>query len=285
MKAPTQSLPASILTKQQYKSFGPRAISGYGPGAALWVHVRYDDNCGNGHNTFAITGTVKAPRPKGHRGHWNNNVSGGCLHEEIARVFPELAPLIKWHLTSSDGPTHYVANTLYHASDSQTPGKAVGTPTQFEERVHFAGFPMTFKASKALREWMKTNPDVSALEPVPVPYVKRQGETYDFKPKYTLTGLPVEKWHESPFDDERSAWEWIAAMGCGWQFIQTPTVWIQAKERDLDSARSSAVWPEATNEELCQDAETLKAALLARLPALMEEFQKAMTSDPLNFVY
>ncbi len=107
----THELPVSILTKQQYKSFGPRAIAGYGPGAFITAKVRYDDECNNGHNSFAITADVVTPASK-RRG---DIQAGGCLHDEVARVFPELAPFIKWHLTSSDGPMHYVANTVYHA--------------------------------------------------------------------------------------------------------------------------------------------------------------------------
>jgi hypothetical protein len=38
------------------------------------------------------------------------------MHEELAVVFPELAHLTKWHLVSTDGPMHYIANTTYHAS-------------------------------------------------------------------------------------------------------------------------------------------------------------------------
>lgn len=41
--------------------------------------------------------------------------SGGCIHDEVAKHFPELAHLIKWHLSSTDGPMHYVANTVYWA--------------------------------------------------------------------------------------------------------------------------------------------------------------------------
>lgn len=76
----------------------------------LTAHVRYDDSCGNGHNSFAITGDVVTPASKRR----NGIEAGGMLHEEIERVFPELAPYLKWHLTGSDGPMHYVANTLWH---------------------------------------------------------------------------------------------------------------------------------------------------------------------------
>jgi uncharacterized protein Usg len=93
-------------------------IEGYGKGAALWVTIRFDDECGNGHNTFAITGDVRVPRKR-------DIVAGGCLHDEIAKVFPELEKFIKWHLCATDGPMHYVANTVYHASDKDHNGREI----------------------------------------------------------------------------------------------------------------------------------------------------------------
>ena len=70
--------------------------------------IRFNDDCKNGHQSFAITGEVYE---KGQR----EAVAGGCLHEDIATHFPELAPFIKWHLTSTDGPLHYLANSMYWA--------------------------------------------------------------------------------------------------------------------------------------------------------------------------
>lgn len=43
------------------------------------------------------------------------DVAGGCMHDEVAEHFPEFAPYIRWHLTSLDGPMHYLANAIYHA--------------------------------------------------------------------------------------------------------------------------------------------------------------------------
>jgi hypothetical protein len=99
------------LTKHQIKTYGPKPISGYGTGAQITATVRHDDRCGNGHNTFSVTAEVRIP---GRR----DIEAGGCMHKEIAKHFPELAPFIKWHLTSTDGPMHYTANTLYHAKQS-----------------------------------------------------------------------------------------------------------------------------------------------------------------------
>jgi hypothetical protein len=55
----------------------------------------------------------------------------------------------------------------------------------------------------------------------------------------------------------------------------------EGKECDLEAARESAIWPEATDEELI--AEGLEYRLLARLPGLMHEFKEAVES--LGLVY
>lgn len=70
------------------------------------VYVRYDDRCKNGHNTFSITGDIFE------NGLW---FSGGCLHKDVVENFPEFEHLIKWHLCSSDGPLHYIENSMYWA--------------------------------------------------------------------------------------------------------------------------------------------------------------------------
>jgi len=74
-------------------------------GDRLVATIRYDDECGNGHNSFAITCDLYNKR-----GQWE---AGGCLHDQFIKAFPEYAHLVKWHLCSSDGPMHYIANTLY----------------------------------------------------------------------------------------------------------------------------------------------------------------------------
>jgi hypothetical protein len=50
----------------------------------------------------------------------------------------------------------------------------------------------------------------------------------------------------------------------------------EGKDRELDAARATAVWPDATDEELM--APDLKQKLEARLPALMQEFERDMKS-------
>lgn len=99
----------SILVKSQTRTLGPREFVDNKRRYRITAEVRYDDRCGNKHNTFAITGTIDRVNVYGG---WSNDCCG-CIHEEICKHFPELAPFIKWHGTSSDGPTHYVGNTMF----------------------------------------------------------------------------------------------------------------------------------------------------------------------------
>jgi hypothetical protein len=112
----------SVLTKNQTRTFIKEYTSN-GILVALVATVRHDDCCGNGHNSFAITGDLyDQTRPSNEscitlstgKRRWLG--SCGCLHEEIAKHFLNLSPLLKWHLTATDGPMHYFANTTYHAS-------------------------------------------------------------------------------------------------------------------------------------------------------------------------
>lgn len=95
--------PTTILTKHQVKTFGPKQYQGR---EMIKAEVRYDDECGNGHNSFSITGEIYVPGK-------NDCEMCGMLHDEIAKSFPELTPYLKWHLVSANEPMHYVANTLY----------------------------------------------------------------------------------------------------------------------------------------------------------------------------
>jgi hypothetical protein len=94
--------------KEQKKTYGPVIYTEDGQKYRITAEVRHDDECGNGHNSFSITGEIRISSG----GYWRDH-SGGCLHEDIAKHFPRLAPFIKWHLCATDGPMHYVANTMY----------------------------------------------------------------------------------------------------------------------------------------------------------------------------
>ena len=197
-----------------------RPITGYSKNAVLSVKLRFDDVCRNGRETFSITGEVR--RPDRH-----DVEACGCLHEDIARVFPELEPLIKWHLTSTDGPMHYIANTCHHAGDRDCYGLRAG------ERKPILG-------PDKVPTWVpKTTPEK---------YVKGHEQPAPVLVEYEL---------------------WCREG--------------EGKTRDLDAARHTAVWPEATDEELSQEPQRLEAALKARLPSLLAAFKRDMLDA--GFIY
>ena len=267
--------PAAVWKHQVWVS-ERRPIKGYNPTSTLQVTVRFDDDCGNGHNSFAITANV-------------GNLAGGCLHEEIEEVFPELAPLIKWHLVSTDSPMHYVANAVYHASDCKN-GRKKGEPSAWKNFFKFGDFPILHDIkSKAFSEWLipalifnETTPASNQNRPsfkiVEVPHVDSSPGSYKFSPKVTFEGFPC-KWHESPFDSVREAEEFLAAIAQkGIEVVRVVTEYSEGKERDFAAAREAACWPEATDEQLSVSKEELTAALASRLPAMIAEFRTAMES-------
>lgn len=78
-------------------------------GEILKVSIRLNDECHNGHEDFAITGELGTPRD-----YARGNQSGGCIHEEILKHFPEFAPFVRIHLCDWEGsPMHGVANGFY----------------------------------------------------------------------------------------------------------------------------------------------------------------------------
>jgi len=168
------------------------------------VKISHNDSCGNGHNTFHITADLMV----GHK-----LESGGCIHTEVVKFFPELAQYIKWHGCSTDGPLYYLENTMYHAKY---------IPKDNGKRYFYLENSLIKVVGRAEMTQM----------------VDKYGDNAVFK----------------PYDDP------------------------MAKKPNLEYARSSAIWPEATLEDLVS-----KERLLARLPALMVEFQEAVES--LGLIY
>jgi hypothetical protein len=284
-KANTPPITAeSTLTKRQRAKFGPKHFDYSGTPATIVAEVRYDDDCGNGHNSFSIIGTIRAVDERINRRD-GGFLAGGCLHEDIAAKFPELAPLIKWHLCSSDGPMHYTSDAVFLAGDRDCWGHRKGEPSSFEWAIQFGDNPIKHKIRASFAKFLQAYRAGVAgefdFEVIRYDLENKPGDGYKFAPKYTFGGY-AEKWHECPFDTEPEAFDFLKALQtCSPKFLSIPTAWSEGKERELDSARSAAVWPEATDEELT--APGLKERLEARLPALLVEFRAAVES--LGFVW
>lgn len=258
--------PVELFFRQIFKTDG-RSIDGYGPGAVISATICFDDECGNGHNTFSITADVVTPASK----RKGDIEAGGCLHKDIERVFPELAPLIKWHLCSTDGPMHGIANAIYHASNRDHHGCLAGEPWAWNDAVKFGNNPMTHRLNYKFAEFLR---DAAPYDFEVIGFAHEDVKT--FGTQYTFGGFG-DSWYECPFDDEQKALNFLFALQhCKPAFVRIPSQFGEGKARDLDAARRCAIWPDATDEELCADEETLTAALNARMPALIEAFKADM---------
>jgi len=264
----------STLTKRQATTLTKKIRNGKGH---INVKIRYDDNCGNGHNSFSITGDIfNSPTSELDRYH----EMGGCIHEEIIKYFPKLKKYIKWHLTSSDGPMHYLSNTLYNAGDKDHNGYHKGQVDSWEKKIKFGNFPILFSVNRDFQKWLEE--------------VKAEGSNYDFEvigidhkdrktygTHYTFGGFG-ETWYDCPFQTEEEAVSFLAALqSFDFKTVEVATSRSDGKERELDAARNSAVWPEATDK--CLMSDNLKEALEARLPSLMNEFRRDM--EELDFIF
>ena len=216
-----------------------RSISGYGSGATLTVEARFDGRCRNGHNTFSMTAEVRRPGAR-------DVEACGCLHDDIAQVFPELAPLIPWHLTSTDGPMHYASNAVYLAGDRDCWGLRKG-----ERR------PIIGRDGSMQWELVAVNAPGVRISGTPT------GQKYADQDELPLFILEKHAAGAEPPAAPRLEWRQSCRIGEG-------------KARELDAARRVAVWPDATDAELCAEPDELRAALMARLPALLERFRADM---------
>jgi hypothetical protein len=76
------------------------------------INIRLNDECKNGHQDFAITGTFYEPnKVRSER----NLITSGCCHDAILEALPEMSLFVRLHLCDYSGsPTHATANGFYH---------------------------------------------------------------------------------------------------------------------------------------------------------------------------
>jgi hypothetical protein len=269
-------MPLSTLVKSQFKTLTAENVRFEGVlYRKVEAEIRFDDQCGNGHNTFGITGSAWR------KGNFNgrNPDACGCCHDLIRVAFPELAAFIQWHGVTSEGPLHYAQNTIYLAGDRDYNGHRAGEPSRFEDRIKIGSFPVlfSFKNSKFL-SYLLSGIDFSAVEVVAVQHVKTEPGGYDYAPKYTFSGMDL-KWYECAFDTEIDALNMLQALRQDPPaLVRVPVTFSSGKLPELEAARACAIWPDATLDQLT-DADQLAA----RLPALMAEFKKAVLSLGFEF--
>ena len=85
-------------------------------GDNLIISIKLADDCKNGHDDFSITADCyKAGKPKTDRYY----LYGGCCHEEILKVRPDLQIFVNLHLCNYKGvPMHCLDNGYYHLQNN-----------------------------------------------------------------------------------------------------------------------------------------------------------------------
>ena len=74
------------------------------------ITITLDDDCRNGHEDFSLTADIEE---KDGRGRWVD-AGGGCCHDHILEIMPELKPFADLHLCAWEGiPMHAAANGWY----------------------------------------------------------------------------------------------------------------------------------------------------------------------------
>lgn len=69
------------------------------------IKIRLNDECRNGHEDFSITADIYKN---------GRDVGGGCCHEHILSLRPDLAPFVALHLSDWQGaPMHAIPNAWY----------------------------------------------------------------------------------------------------------------------------------------------------------------------------
>lgn len=252
------------------------------------VTLRFDDQCGNRYQNFSATCW-----------YGGENGGGGANHELIVEHFPELEPLMKWHLSSTKAASG-IGNALFFAGNLDCSGRAAGQPRAWQDMVQVDGCPIPFPVDTYSGVWKwirqqyefnvnlahhysltqaKKNPDYRVFKVRQLDYLK-EGERVSYAPKYCFEGSPADAWYKAAFDQREVAEGFAEALNRQIiTFTKAPRDWSKGKEREFDLARRAAIWPDASEEVLSLPKDELRAVLEGRELILMQEFKQAMTVD------
>jgi len=235
-----------MLTKKQYETFERDFITKHEEKATCVLTMRFDDKCNNGHNSFSMTADIyEADKSRIDI----NCLRCGCCHDDIAKAFPEFEHLLKWHLTSTDGPLHYVSNAMYHASNTDYNGlmkdEYASWHLEVFAKIHINGSYISVYRTNTIYANKQNNPNLRSSN------AKEQKDLDKFRDNIIVD-----------YETRKHYNEHSKSKG------SIP---------DLEAARSCAIWPEADLEDFTE------AKLKERLPALMLEFKNDM--EKLGFTY
>jgi len=232
----------SVLAREQKKEFRfTRQTKEYGL-VDIILNLRYDDEGGNSHNSFSITAAVHKGG-KNYSGH--SLIACGVFTKFIKHNLPDFAYLSKWHWMTSEGPLHYIANTQYHASDKDCHGLRKGEYSAY--------------VIKVMCNIGKEEEEVQVYESGTM-YTNPQGNE-NLESSNAKEQLKVEEMVQRIKPELNP------------RLVKVPLEGSisDGKEVDVEAARDSAIWPEASLDQLRDEG-----ALKRRLPQLISDFAADM---------
>lgn len=105
-----------ITTSNSLKFSTSKKINFEGKPSTIYVQIRLNDECKNGHQDFSITGGIYGNQNgiKTDRSH----LTSGCIHEEISQYFPEFKNFVDLHSCDYNGvPMYAVENGFFHLKE------------------------------------------------------------------------------------------------------------------------------------------------------------------------
>lgn len=118
---------------------------------------------------FSITGEIQSGGARG--GKWRDE-SFGTLHDDIAWRFPGFRSLLPFHLMSTEGPMHYLANAKYwwekYIGRSKW-SRGLGEPDPleaFKRTILFGALPDDKNVKPRRVKWSKVEPWLKARLPL-----------------------------------------------------------------------------------------------------------------------
>jgi hypothetical protein len=214
------------------KTFGPKFYSNNDEQFKIVATVRYDDQCHNGHNSFSITGSQWRTVSR----YYNYRYRAQWIEDTCGCIHE----LIAEHFPELE------PFLKWHGMTEKGPVHYIANTLYLAgDRDHWGlrkGETRQIRNGKTgLQCWQLVAKD----------------EQGNLIPTYKL---PRYEDGEAP-PTSRFTLEWQPWLKIG-----------EGKPRELDLARKSAIWPEATDDELT--APDLKTRLELRLPALIADFEK-----------
>lgn len=217
--------------------------------------------------------------PNGYGG-WVSQSHGPASKETLEELWPEFVGAQRYHGCSLKGPLYYIENTVFLAGTRDFLGWEPGEHRKAKE----SGLPLWKADTDELFSVVESLEQPQPLELRYEPLLVEKRMTWG-----PNKGIPI---GQRQLDDEgRHLWR---IPGHGFPMVRSveepaPRVYAfkpylgEGKARELELARRSAIWLDATDEELSVSSEALKAALEARLPQLLMELKGVVERFGMTF--